>query len=107
VVSRNATRRLLINGDKAQLNWSWDDAAIRIFDGETAQWTEVGYQMEEAAPGYNKNIGENMYIDEIRAFLDAVAGKSTFPNTLERDHRVLKLLYALERSDHTARFQDV
>jgi predicted dehydrogenase len=107
VVSRNATRRLVINGDKAQLNWSWDDAAIRIFDGESARWSEVGYQMEQAAPGYNKNIGENMYIDEIRAFLDAVAGKSPFPNTLERDHRVLELLYALERSDRTASFQDL
>lgn len=105
VVSRHATRRLTINGDKAQLAWSWDDAAIKVFDGETAQWTEFSYRMEEAEPGYNKNIGENMYIDEIRAFLDAVAGKAAFPNTLEQDHRVLKLLYALERSDATASFQ--
>jgi len=107
VVSRHATRRLNINGDKAQLAWSWDESSIKVFDGESGQWTEVGYQMEPAEPGYNKNIGENMYIDEIRAFLDAVAGKSAFPNTLERDHRVLKLLYALERSDNAARFQDL
>lgn len=105
VVSRNATRRLTINGDKGQLAWSWDDATIKIFDGASQQWTEFTYQMEEAEPGYNKNIGENMYIDEIRAFLEAVAGKVPFPNTLENDHRVLKLLYALERSDATATFQ--
>lgn len=105
VVSRQATRRLTINGDKGQLIWSWDDAAIKVFDGTSARWTEFGYQMEAAEPGYNKNIGENMYIDEIRTFLDAVAGKVDFPNTLERDHRVLKLLYALERSDATSTFQ--
>lgn len=105
VVSRHATRRLTVNGDKGQLAWSWDDAAIKVFDGASAQWTQFSYQMEEAEPGYNKNIGENMYIDEIRAFLDAVAGKAAFPNTLELDHRVLKLLYALERSDATATFQ--
>ncbi len=105
VVSRHATRRLTINGDKAQLAWSWDESSIKVFDGESGQWTEFSYEMEQAEPGYNKNIGENMYIDEIGAFLDAVAGKSAFPNTLEQDHRVLKLLYALERSDDTAQFQ--
>lgn len=105
VVSRQATRRLTINGEKGQLIWSWDDAAIKVFDGLSSQWSEFGYQMEAAEPGYNKNIGENMYIDEIRAFLDAVAGKAAFPNTLEQDHRVLKMLYALERSDATSDFQ--
>lgn len=105
VVSRHATRRLIINGEKGQLIWCWDDTAIKIFDAQSGQWIELGYQMEQAAEGYNKNIGENMYIDEIRSFLDAVSGKAQFPNTLEKDHRVLKLLYALERSNDTATFQ--
>ncbi len=107
VVSRHATRRLTINGDKGQLAWSWDEPAIRVFDGATAAWTDTRYQMEEAEAGYNKNIGENMYIDEIRAFLDAVAGHAPFPNTLEQDHAVLKLLYALERSDKLGRFEEL
>lgn len=105
VVSRYATRRLTINGEKGQLVWSWDDAAIKIFDVDSGQWTELGYQIEQAEEGYNKNIGENMYIDEIQSFLDAVSGKAPFPNTLEKDHRVLKLLYAIERSNDTATFQ--
>lgn len=105
VVSRQATRRLIINGEMGQLIWSWDDASIKVFNGVSAQWSEFSYQMEAAEPGYNKNIGENMYIDEIRAFLDAVAGKAAFPNTLEQDHCVLKMLYALERSDDTSSFQ--
>lgn len=104
VVSRHATRRLVINGSAGQLVWSWDDAAIRVFDGASAQWQEVLYAMEASAPGYNKNIGENMYIDEVRAFLDAVAGRSAFPNTLREDHRVLRLLYSLETADREGRF---
>lgn len=107
VVSRSATRRLTINGSKAQLAWSWDEPTIRVFDGDTGEWTGLPYEMEQAEPGYNKNIGENMYIDEIRAFLDAVAGRAAFPNTLEEDHRVLKLLYALERSDRLSRFEEL
>lgn len=107
VVSRHATRRLVINGAAGQLVWSWDDAVIRVFDGASGQWQEQPYEMEASAPGYNKNIGENMYIEEIRAFLEAVAGKAPFPNTLADDHRVLKLLYSLETADRQGRFVEL
>jgi predicted dehydrogenase len=107
VVSRHATRRLMINGSKGQLVWSWDDSAIKFYDAATGQWSDIEYAMEASEPGYNKNIGENMYIDEIRAFLDAVNGVAEFPNSLAADHKVLKLLYAVERSDAMARFSEV
>jgi predicted dehydrogenase len=99
VVSRQATRRLLINGSKQQLVWNWEDAAVKVFDGATATWTHIPYDSGTSAVGYNKNIGENMYIDEIRAFVDAIEGKATFPNNLDNDHAVLKLLYRLESTD--------
>ena len=107
VVSRHATRRLTINGSNGQLVWSWDDPVIKVFQGASSTWQDIQYQMGDAEPGYNKNIGESMYIDEIRAFIDAVRGDSVFPNSLEEDHRVLKLLYAMERSDKLARFIEV
>lgn len=107
VVSRHATRRLLINGSKQQLLWSWDEPVIKLFDGASGQWLNQAYEMEASAPGYNKNIGENMYIDEIRAYLSAVRGEAPFPNTLAADHRVLKLLYSLERADRLACFVEV
>lgn len=107
VVSRHATRRLVINGAKRQLAWSWDDSAIRVYDGASGQWQEHTYQMEASEPGYNKNIGENMYIDEIAAFLAAAKGEAEYPNTLETDHKVLRLLYSCERADSTARFVEV
>lgn len=107
VVSRHATRRLLINGSRQQLVWSWDDTAIKVFDGESGQWQTVPYQMEASEPGYNKNIGENMYIDEVAAFLKAVRGEEASAHTLEDDHRVLKLLYSLERADKLAAYVEV
>lgn len=105
VVSRHATRRLLVNGDKAQLVWSWDDNIINIYDGQSAEWSNLPYKMGQAQDGYNPNIGENMYIDELRAFVDAVQGEKSFPNSLEKDHMVLRLLYAIERSDQNSQFQ--
>jgi hypothetical protein len=60
--------------------------------------------MKSSEAGYNQNIGENMYIEELGAFVASAKGKGIFPNTLADDHRVLKLLYAAEQSDDTARF---
>ncbi|GGF08086.1 Gfo/Idh/MocA family protein [Flavobacterium limi] len=99
VVSRYATRRLVINGDKKQLYWNWDDNMIKIFDPETGNWKEIKYETISAQSGYNKNITEQMYIDEMSAFLKAIKKENRFPNTLEHDHKVLKVLYAVENSD--------
>ncbi|QWV95971.1 Gfo/Idh/MocA family oxidoreductase [Geomonas nitrogeniifigens] len=104
VVSRHATRRLLVNGELAQLVWDWDEACVRVFDPKKGDWETLPYSMGEAAPGYNANIGENMYIDEIQNFIDAMNGVRPFANTLETDHTVLKLLYAVEKSDQTSSF---
>jgi predicted dehydrogenase len=100
VVSRYATRRLVVNGDKKQLYWNWDDSVIKIYDPETAVWEEIKYDITSAQSGYNKNITEQMYIDEMSSFLMAVNNQVIFPNSLEHDYRVLKILYAVESSDN-------
>lgn len=102
VVSRNATRRLLINGGDAQLRWDWNDQFISIY--KNGEETRVAFEMIGAAEGYHKNITEQMYIDEMQAFFNAVVNKrSPFVNDLTSDHRVLKLLYALEESADSGR----
>ncbi|HEX3032890.1 MAG TPA: Gfo/Idh/MocA family oxidoreductase [Bacillota bacterium] len=102
VVSRHATRRLLINGEKKQLVWDWDANCVKVYDPEAASWEEIGYEMSGAEAGYNANIGENMYIEEIRCFVSAIQGEQPFINSMENDHKVLKLLYAIEESDRTS-----
>ena len=99
VVSRYATRRLVINGDKKQLYWSWDENLIKLYEPEKNEWIERKYETISAQTGYNKNITEQMYVDEMDAFLKAKNGEQAFPNTLERDYEALKLLYAVEESD--------
>lgn len=99
VVSRHATRRMVINGDQRQLYWNWDDNCIKIYDPIQNQWSEIFYETISAQTGYNKNITEQMYIDEMSAFLSASKGETTFPNSLSHDHDVLKILYAVENSD--------
>ncbi len=104
VVSRFATRRLLINGDRKQLIWDWNQKNIQIYEPTNGQWLTLEYRMVSAEDGYNPNIGENMYIDELQAFISAIKDKEPFVNTMENDHNVLKLLYAVERADKTKQY---
>jgi len=104
VVSRYATRRLLINGEDKQLIWDWNQKNICIYEPSFSRWETHEYQMMVAESGYNPNIGENMYIDELRAFIRAITDNTPFINTMENDHRVLKLLYAIEASSRTQQF---
>lgn len=104
VVSRSATRKLLINGDRKQLSWDWNKDAIEIFEPEKGEWEQHSYSMKEAEEGYDHRIGENMYIDEVRAFINTIDKEGSFPNTLEKDHTVLKLLYAIEESSDSDSF---
>ena len=53
---------------------------------------------ERRLPGYNPNITEDMYVDELRCFLDAARGGATFPSTLREDAAILGVLEAVERS---------
>ncbi|MHB1126566.1 MAG: Gfo/Idh/MocA family protein [Bacillota bacterium] len=104
IVSRFAIRRLLINGDQKQLVWDWNVNCVKIYDPEKMIWNELSYEMKIAEQGYNSNIGENMYIEELRSFINAIRDNTPFTNTMERDHQVLKLLYAIEESDKTKQF---
>lgn len=104
VVSRYATRKLLINGDQKQLIWDWNLRYIQIYDPIHQQWENIDYEMKSAAAGYNPNIGEDMYVDELGHFIQAIEGKEPFLNTMENDHRVLKLLYAIEQADRDSKY---
>ncbi|WP_293937408.1 Gfo/Idh/MocA family protein [Sphingobacterium sp. UBA5996] len=99
VVSRYATRRLVINGSDKQLYWNWDDNLIKIYDPVSNVWEEIAYETLSAESGYNKNITEQMYIDEMDMFTNAAFNAKSYPNSLEHDHKVLKVLYAVENSD--------
>ncbi len=98
VVSRVATRRLLINGEQGQLVWDWNQGVIQFFDAKTQAWEEMPYERGQSAAGYNANISEQMYIDEVSAFCQAITANQPFPNTLAEDHRILRILYAAEES---------
>jgi len=95
VVSRYATRSLILNMEHGQILWRWDENVVKLYDAKNQKWIDSTYQKGQAAEGYNKNIIEAMYIDELKSFIDAINGKGKFPNSLDNDINILKLLYKI------------
>lgn len=97
VVARFAQRRLLINLEKGQITWNWNDGEFRVYEAENSR--HVTYEQSSsasAAPGYNKNIIEQMYIDEVSAFIAGISDASKYPNTLKEDIKILEILNQAE-----------
>ena len=97
VVSRYATKNLLLNMEKTQIIWRWDEDFIRMYNVSNKKWNKYYYKKGRAAKGYNKNIIEEMYIDEINSFINTIKGKDVFPNSLDEDIKILKLLKKIEK----------
>jgi len=97
VVSRYATRRLTMNLEKAQIFWKWDEQCVWLYDSEKKTWDQRNYAQGKSMEGYNTNIIEEMYIDEIQAFINAMKGTGVFPNSLDDDIQVLEQLYKMEQ----------
>jgi len=98
VTSRYATRSLILNMERGQILWRWDEGVVKLYDGMTQRWINYYYPQGQTVEGYNKNIIEDMYVEETQSFISAVEGKSQFPNSLDDDIKILKLLYKLERN---------
>ncbi|HYA86309.1 MAG TPA: Gfo/Idh/MocA family oxidoreductase [Nitrospirota bacterium] len=96
VVSRYAMRSLVLNLELAQIVWRWDEATVNVYEANNQRW--IAYKQKEASahPGYNKNIIEDMYVEELSSFANALKGKEKFPSTLADDIEVLKVLYRIE-----------
>ncbi|CEO87726.1 Gfo/Idh/MocA family protein [Syntrophaceticus schinkii] len=97
VASRYATRSLILNMEKGQIVWRWDDGVVKVYDAINMRWVYYNTPQGETTAGYNKNIIEDMYIDEVKSFIDAVKGVKAFPNTLHEDIQILNILYQAER----------
>lgn len=99
VVARRASRLLFINLEFGQIRWNWEEKYIEIFDGNKKKLNLRHFELKESSPGYNSNISDTMYVQEIEAFINSIENQNIqFPNSLEEDIKVLQLLEFTEES---------
>ncbi|MBP7653500.1 Gfo/Idh/MocA family oxidoreductase [Candidatus Dependentiae bacterium] len=96
VTSRFGVRNLVINFELAQIQWRWDDGYFKLFESEENRWIIYNQPEYSAAQGYNKNIIEQMYIDEISSFINGIPNPENYPNSLSNDIKILELLDKIE-----------
>jgi predicted dehydrogenase len=96
VVCRYLTRTLILNLERAQAVWDCNENVVKLFEVDTRRWIHYTQPATTSLPGYTKISAEEMYTEELKTFIDAVKGEGRFPNTLDDDIEVLKILYQLE-----------
>lgn len=99
VAARYALRNLIINLEKAQIQWKWDDSYFSLYEADKNRWIKYMQPEFVSETGYNKNIGEQMYVDEIKAFISGIGNNTLYPNTIKDDIKVLEILDDIENSD--------
>ena len=107
VVSRSAVRKLIVNGSEGQIIWDWNKDIVEFYTANKDKWENITYNAGKVEAGYNKNIGEIMYIDELNAFIKNIKREAIFPNNFEKDQKILNMLYAIELSNKTGKVQSV
>jgi predicted dehydrogenase len=101
VISRPAIRRARIIGDEGTLVWDWTERVVREFRAASGEWEEFPDPPPVEGPGGDW-VAENMYIEEMRAYLDAIRGDRAWPLTVAEDHGLLNVLRALENASSTS-----
>jgi predicted dehydrogenase len=99
VTARYAVRNLVINLEEAQIQWRWDRKEIEVYEAKTGRWIYLKQPAYTTISGYNENINEGMYVEELGTFIKAIGDNSLYPNTLDKDIKVLETLKAIEDSD--------
>lgn len=99
VVGRNAVRNLIINFEKAQIQWRCEKEQIEIYEADSNEWKYIMQPKMIHEEGYSANINENMYIEETECFLKGIKDEKQYANTIDRDIEVLRLLKQFEDSD--------
>lgn len=94
LLARAPKRTLRLIGSEGILDWEWKMQLIRVFDVRKKEWQDISVETGTAEPGYINT--EDMYIEELKTFLDALQGRKPYPYTFKENHAVLRTLYALE-----------
>jgi predicted dehydrogenase len=95
VVSRIPTRKFAVIGDKGTINWDFFVPEINVYLGEEKRTTSIDVTTGDRFFQY-----EDMYVSEMKAFLQAINGERSFPHNFESD---LVLLTFLQKSENAAK----
>jgi predicted dehydrogenase len=82
VISNKPVRRMVITGENTTLTWNADSTCVSVYSPK--------YKRPTIFP-YDGDI-EKVYLEETKAFVEAIEGERTFPNTVEHTEKAMKIM---------------
>lgn len=95
VIARKPFRTLRILGSDGVLEWERFDYAVKVFTAKDKKTEIVRVPKGNPEKGYVNE--EEMYIEEMKAFLDAVKGKRVYPHSFTENLINVKMMQSLEK----------
>ncbi|MFH1522514.1 MAG: Gfo/Idh/MocA family oxidoreductase [Patescibacteria group bacterium] len=89
LLNREAGRTLKIIGSKGTIDWNWLKYEIRIMRAGEKKSRLINVKKVKQFKHYNTT--EDIYIEEIKYFLDAINKKKPYPYSFKEDHQILKV----------------
>jgi predicted dehydrogenase len=97
VIARAPTRAFRVLGNEGSMEWNAIEKSLRLYTAATGVWETI-LENQQVEAGYSEMSPEQMYMNEIKSFIDAMQGIKDFPHSLEEDMRILKILNKIEES---------
>jgi predicted dehydrogenase len=94
VISRQPTRRVRLLGTEGTLEWELGASALKLYYAKTKETLALPIDPGTAEAGYVS--AEDMYVEEMKTFLEAVRGNAPWPYAFEDDQKNLQALYDVE-----------
>ena len=98
-ISRKPYQTLRVLGSEGTLDWEGFDSAIKLYTAKSKKTKTIIVPKNHPEAGYIN--GEEMYNDEIKAFLRVIDKKIKYPHNFTDSRQLLETLYALEKSSRT------
>jgi predicted dehydrogenase len=95
LLNRVAARKLRVIGSEGTLEWDWLAHEIKILKPKKKP---LVIRLDQGKKFGKYLAAEDMYIAEMRDFVDAIKGTKKNPYTYEEDWDILKTLYKVEKS---------
>ncbi len=94
VISRKPFRTLRILGSEGVLEWERFDYTVKVFDAKTKETEVLTVPKGNPEKGYVNE--EEMYIEEIKAFLTAIKDGAPYPYSFSENYEKLNALRKLQ-----------
>ena len=104
MIQRCPNRTCVFLTERGQIVWDYVGGLVRVYSADKRSWQE--YRESEGNSGYfseGHTYDEPLYRNELSAFLEAVRGKTAFPNRYRDERSLLEIVHTVERSSADGR----